>query len=212
MSDRPQGGRPSDRPERHPVWVYGGPSTITRGVKDMPAWYAKYHPAPPSDNISANPQQQQQQQQQSQQSQQQPSRPSLTSTSPTDEPSLRPRHASTGSIDSSSSSSSPTIEDTFRARRSSSGSSNILPSISPTTRPEPNPAQRRDSMGRLFSGLTTQKRESHAGEEGWRGRRESWDEQRPIMGGGMSRALGGWWGGVVRGEGQGGGKGGEGGK
>lgn len=37
MSER----RPSDRPERPPVFVYGGPGTVSKGIKEVPAWYAK---------------------------------------------------------------------------------------------------------------------------------------------------------------------------
>lgn len=102
-----------------------------------------------------------------------------------------------------------------KSRRSSSGSSSIFPSL----RAEPNPAvsantqgggagQRRDSMGRLFTGLTSQKRDD--GQEG-QGRRESWNEQRTVMGGGMERLVGGWWDGWLKGgKGKGGGE--EGGK
>lgn len=48
-------------------------------------------------------------------------------------------------------------------------------------------------MGRLFTGLTTQKRES--GDV----RRDSWNEQKTVMGSGMERMVGGWWDGWLRG-------------
>lgn len=63
------------------------------------------------------------------------------------------------------------------------GAGNIFPSLKPEPAPPQHPGgpQRRDSMGRLFTGLTTQKRES--GDV----RRDSWNEQKTVMGSGMER-------------------------